>query len=186
MSKSYFDIAIGVVGLAASLLGIGYAIGQRKKLKDVSEKIDRSVSELSSNIDIDISEAVVNRAVTKAIERETTLAAARATANVVNAIESDISGQVRKAVNDTYQDIKKSVVEETVKKVEKIDISTLKKEVVEKAKEAVADKFDDSLDEVLSEFKENLGNVAKIYQSIASVFPGSASNNKGITFSLGA
>ena len=101
MSKSYFDIAIGVVGLAASLLGIGYAIGQRKKLKDVSEKIDRSVSELSSNINIDISEEVVNRAVTKAIERETSLAASRATVNVANAIGSDISGQVRKAVNDT-------------------------------------------------------------------------------------
>ena len=70
MSKSYFDIAIGVVGLAASLLGIGYAIGQRKKLNDISEKIDRSVNELSSNINIDISEEVVNRAVTKAIERE--------------------------------------------------------------------------------------------------------------------
>ena len=90
MSKSYFDIAIGVVGLAASLLGIGYAIGQRKKLKDVSEKIDRSVSELSSNINIDISEEVVNRAVTKAIERETSLAASRATVNVANAIESDM------------------------------------------------------------------------------------------------
>ena len=83
MSKSYFDIAIGVVGLAASLLGIGYAIGQRKKLNDISEKIDRSVNELSSNINIDISEEVVNRAVTKAIERETSLAASRDRKSVV-------------------------------------------------------------------------------------------------------
>lgn len=186
MSKSYFDIAIGVVGLAASVFGIGYAIGQRKKLNDIGEKIDRSVKELSSNIDVDISEAVVNRAVTKAIERETELAASRATANVVSAIESDISGRVRKAVNDTYQDIKKSVVEETAKKVEKIDISALKKEVVEKAKEAAADKFDDSLDEVLSDFKDNLGNVTKIYQSIANAFPNSNGTSKGISFSLGA
>lgn len=186
MSKSYFDIAIGVVGLAASVFGVGYAIGQRKKLNDISEKIDRSVKELSSNIDVDISETVVNRAVTKAIERETELAANRATTNVVNAIESDISSQVRKAVNETYQDIKKSVVEETAKKVEKIDISALKKEVVEKAKEAAADKFDDSLDEVLSDFKDNLGNVTKIYQSIANAFPNSNGTSKGISFSLGA
>lgn len=186
MSKSYFDIAIGVVGLAASVFGVGYAIGQRKKLNDISEKIDRSVKELSSNIDVDISEAVVNRAVTKAIERETELAANRATTNVVNAIESDISSQVRKAVNETYQDIKKSVVEETAKKVEKIDISALKKEVVEKAKEAATDKFDDSLDEVLSDFKDNLGNVTKIYQSIANAFPSSNIASKGISFSLGA
>ena len=76
--------------------------------------------------------------------------------------------------------------EETAKKVAKIDISSLKKEVVKKAKEAVAEKFDDSLDEVLSEFKDNLGNVAKIYQSIASVFPNSSSGGKAFTFSLGA
>lgn len=187
MNTSYFDIAIGVVGFAAGVFGIGYAIGKRKKLDDISEKIDRSVGELSSNIDIDISEDIINRAVTKAIERETSLAASRATSNVVSAIEADISGQVRKAVNDTYQDIKKSVVEETAKKVEKIDISALKKEVVEKAKTAAAEKFDDSLEDVLSEFKDNLGNVAKIYQSIANVFPGTtATNSKGITFSLGA
>lgn len=186
MSRSYIDIAIGVVGLAASLFGIGYAVGQRKKLNDISEKIDRSVDELSSNINIDISETVINRAVEKAIERETAVAANRATTNVVQAIESDISGQVKKAVDDTYQDIKKAVVGETAKKVEKIDISALKKEVIEKAKEAVADKFDDSLDDVLSEFRGNLESVTKIYQSIANVFPNATSVGKGITFSLGA
>ena len=183
MKNSYFDIAIGVVGLAASVFGIGYAFGQRKKLNDISEKINKSVDELSANIDVDIKAAVV---VTKAIERETNLAASRATTNVMNAIESDISSQVRKAVNDTYQDIRKSVVEETAKKVEKIDISALKKEVVEKAKEAAADKFDDSLDSVLEEFKDSLGNVSRIYQSIANVFPSSTAGNKGITFSLGS
>lgn len=186
MKNSYFDIAIGVIGLAASVFGIGYAFGQRKKLNDISEKINKSVDELSANIDVDIKAAVVERAVTKAIERETNLAASRATTNVMNAIESDISSQVRKAVNDTYQDIRKSVVEETAKKVEKIDISALKKEVVEKAKEAAADKFDDSLDSVLEEFKDNLGNVSRIYQSIANVFPSSTAGNKGITFSLGS
>lgn len=171
MKSSYFDIAIGVAGLAASVFGIGYAIGQRKKLNDISEKIDRSVSELSSNIDVDISEAVVDRALSRAIERETNIAASRAVDRAVKSISDDISRQVKKAVDDTYQDIRKSVVDETAKKVEKIDVQELKKEVVAKAKEAVADKFDNSLDDILDEFKSNLGNVARIYQSVAQVFP---------------
>ena len=43
-------------------------------------------------------------------------------------------------------------------------------EVVQKAKEQIAEKFDDKLDDLLEEFNGNLQNVGKIYKSIARSF----------------
>lgn len=56
------------------------------------------------------------------------------------------------------------------KNVAKIDEARLKREVVTKAKEQIAEKFDDKLDDILEEFNGNLQNVGKIYKSIAKSF----------------
>ena len=41
---------------------------------------------------------------------------------------------------------------------------------MQKAKEQIAEKFDDKLDDLLEEFNGNLQNVRKIYKSIARSF----------------
>ena len=56
------------------------------------------------------------------------------------------------------------------KNIAKIDEARLKREVVTKAKEQIAEKFDDKLDDILDEFNGNLQNVGKIYKSIAKSF----------------
>ena len=43
----------------------------------------------------------------------------------------------------------------------------MEREVVNKAKDAVVEKFDRKLDGLLDEFNDNLQNVQKIYSSIA-------------------
>ena len=62
------------------------------------------------------------------------------------------------------------VADQIAKNVAGIDESKLKKEVVQKAKEQIAEKFDDKLDDLLEEFNGNLQNVGKIYKSIARSF----------------
>lgn len=174
------DTTITMIGAAIGMLGIGYAIGQRKKLNDISTKIDKSIDELSTNINVDLSDTVVERAVDRAVEKETTFAARRAVDKVVKDIETDINTQVKNAVNTTYSDIRKAVVDETAKKVSQIDIQSLKNEVVKEAKEEVARKFDGSLNDILEDFSRNLNHVSQIYQSIARTFP----NGKELKFSL--
>ncbi len=59
---------------------------------------------------------------------------------------------------------------EITKNVAKIDEDRLKRDVVAKAKQQIADKFDDKLDGLLEEFNGNLQNVSRIYKSIANSF----------------
>ena len=56
---------------------------------------------------------------------------------------------------------------ELTNQIKRLDIKDVEQEVISKAKEAVAEKFDRRLDGLLDEFNANLNNVQKIYSSIA-------------------
>lgn len=174
------DLAIAMIGIVAGMLGVGYAIGQKKKLDDISNKVDKSIEELSADIDVDLSDAIIKRAIDRAVERETTFAVRRATDKVIKDIEENIDRQVKNAVDATYSDTRKAVVDETAKKVSQIDIQVLRNEVVKQAKDQVARKFDSNLNGILEDFNRELNHVSKIYRSIAQSFP----NSKELKFSL--
>ena len=53
-----FDSIIGLGVLAVGFIGVGYAIGARKKMNDICDKIDSSIEEVSGNIKVDISDGV--------------------------------------------------------------------------------------------------------------------------------
>ena len=78
----------------------------------------------------------------------------------------EIESRVGTAVKAQYDAISDGVADQIAKNVARIDESKLKKEVVQKAKEQIAEKFDDKLEE----FNGNLQNVGKIYKSIARSF----------------
>ena len=82
-------------------------------------------------------------------------------------VDREIRSEVEKSVHSSVNDIKSSVKTEIERQVKNIDISDMEREIVSQAKEAVADKFDRKLDDLLEEYNENLQNVKKIYGSIA-------------------
>lgn len=174
------DLAIAMIGIVAGMLGVGYAIGQKKKLDDISDKVDKSIEELSADIKVDLSDTFIKRAVDRAVDRETAFAVRRAVDKVVKDIEENIDRQVKNAVSVVYSDTRKAVVDETAKKVSQIDIQVLRNEVVKQAKDQVAQKFDGSLNGILEDFNRDLNHVSKIYQSIAQSFP----NGKELKISL--
>ena len=79
-----------------------------------------------------------------------------------------------------YESMETSVTRELEKQIMEINIDSLKDEVVEKAKEAASEKFNDSLDDVLNEFKERLNSITKVYKSIEETFSSKASGDKAI------
>ena len=151
-ADSFVGIGICILGL----VGVGYAIGVHSKMKVMCDRLDTSIDNLANNTEIDIPAKVIDQAVQKAVERESYSAVKRATEEVVADAKREIESRVGTAV--------------IAKNVARIDESKLKKEVVQKAKEQIAEKFDDKLDDLLEEFNGNLQNVGKIYKSIARSF----------------
>lgn len=93
----------------------------------------------------------------------------------------DIHNQVSVAVSNERDKIAKEVTDKIADRVAKIDEDSLRREVVEKAKEQISDKFDSKLDNLLDDFNSNLNNVSRIYSSIAQSMAG----NKEMIFKVG-
>ncbi len=168
--KTNLDSFVGVGICVLGLVGVGYAVGVRSRMKSMCDKLDITIDRLANDTDIDIPDKIIDQAVQRAVERESYNAVKRATDEVTCDIKQEIESRVGAAVKQQYTIISDSVTDQIAKNVAKIDETRLKKEVVQKAKEQIAEKFDDKLDGLLEEFNGNLQNVGRIYKSIAKSF----------------
>lgn len=146
--------AIGAAGY------IGYL---HSKINKISALIEVAVDDLSSNTEVTISQDILDLALQKAVDREVSYISAKISRDV----DKEIRSQIKYSVEEASSDIKDSVSTELAKQVKNIDISGMEREVIRKAKDAVAEKFDRKLDGILDDFNGNLENVQKIYSSIA-------------------
>jgi DNA primase large subunit len=161
----------GIAGMVIGLVSIAYTIyvqtrGDRS-YSLVAGLIGDSINKTSDDIKVEISEAIVEQATIKAVNREVEKIVKVASTNTEYAIRKDIYNEVKQAVDSSFTDVRKAVSDEVSRQVANIDMSRLKAEVKEKAKDLVIAKFDENLDSLLQDFNQSLSNVRKIYDSIA-------------------
>ena len=174
---------LGKIGIAAGIGALVYSMYNDIRINRIARNINVSVKELSDRTNVYATDAMVERAVEKAVERTTSRVAVDVKHRVEKKIEADVHKQVKDAMDGLYSDFKKSVSAEMTKQASAINLRELKAEVVEKAKEAAVEKFNDSLDDILDKFNSELDNVSKIYSSIADKI--TKKNDEGVTLRLG-
>lgn len=158
-------LIFGALGLA------GYAAWKShegtKKIDEISERIDKTVDDISKGIEISVDEPIIKEAVEKAVDREVRNQVKTTCETAVHEVEKDIRKDVAKAVNDKLESIEDDVEEEIKKQIGDIDISKAKNQVVKEASDKAAAKFNGELNDILGHYKNTLSNVSKIYQSIS-------------------
>ena len=183
--KFDINILVGLGGVAVGLVGIGYAIGSRKKLNDISERLDTKIDEISWNLesDVKIEKSVVEEAIDRAVERRVTREVDREVRRVADNTRRTIDSEVRSSIRAVYPDIRKSVTDKITSEVAKISAKDLENDIREEAKQKVVEKFEGQLDDILEKFNSDLMNVSKIYESIAKKLSGG--DSKDLKISLG-
>ena len=96
---------------------------------------------------------------------------------------TDIQRAVKSEVDSAHSTIVSSVSVTLAKQAADIDMQKLKKEVKEKAKEMIVEKFDDNLESLLGEFNNKLSDISKIYSSIAESM--TKKQGSGTTLTIG-
>jgi hypothetical protein len=177
MSK--FDNMVGLLGVSAGLIGVGYALATRSKMAKISEKLDLSIEELANNTAVNIPDSMIERATEKAVERAVKDAVAKATDAMLKEVKRDIHKQVSDAIESEYSDIKEAVLEAVTNEVAKIDTKRVRADVEKAAKEAVLEKLDTNMDDILENFNDQLKNTSRIYNSIADSMTKYKSNEGG-------
>lgn len=161
INRAKLVLGLAFISAGASVAG---AICNHLKLRKELDKMARS---MANSVDVKVPEEVVNKAINIAVDREVSNCAIKAARDASNMIASDIRKKAEVAVNNEYANIRNDVKSALTKKVGDLDISEIREEVVEKAKDEAATRFKNDLDKVLDTYSENLKNVGKIYQSIA-------------------
>lgn len=172
MTKNDVNMLLGV-GIIAGWVGtIVYAIDAHKKLNDVAGKLDTSVEDLARKSRIDIPDKVIQDAVMDAADRKYDKAMMDATKTAIQKARNDIDSKITAVVNQEFEAQKSEVAKELRHKINSLDISTIRKQVVEEAKDTAAEKFKSDLDDILKKHNEELESVTKIYSSIAEKMGG--------------
>lgn len=174
--KNWEYIILGALGV----FGIGYGVAMRTKMAKVSERLDKSIDDLAGNTDIDISDDVVNLAVTKAADTAAKTAVEKATNDALEALKKDIRLAVSDAVEKEYENIKDEVLKKATEAAAKIDVARVRRDV----ERAAVTKYEANLDDILARFNDNLSNTSKIYSSIASAITRPTETGKEVVLKL--
>ena len=181
-TNNNFTTAIScIIGLA----GIGYAMFTHNKMAKISAKLDKGIDELADNVDVDISEEMIKKAVEKAVAEETKRAVTKATNDIMYEAKEDIRVSVAAAVNTEYARIQESVLKEITASAARIDVDKVRRDVEKAAEEAALKKFDANLDDVLKRFNANLDKTDRVYDVIRTMMTPNTNLNREFILKLG-
>lgn len=164
------SIAIGACGIIVGAIGIGYGIGQKKKVDDISDRLDQKINEIADIVDVDIADAVIDEAVKVAVDREAKTAVQKAISNIISSTKAEMANQITLEIDRQKAMIRDDVTKEVTRQVSRLSINELKETVVEQAKTEAMEKLQSSMDDILQGFTNNLSQVGTIYQTIAQAF----------------
>lgn len=166
LARDGFKIALGIGAVAAGI-GVVYCVG---KVNAMDKLLDGSIKDLSKRTPVNVSDSLVRAATERAVEK----AVASASSSVSAEVRDDMSRQIRLSVADSvknmYGTIKDQVSKEVANKVARLDISDLREQVKDMAKDEIIDRMNLDMDDVLADYNRQLESVGKIYSSIAETF----------------
>lgn len=132
----------------------------------------KKISEIAKNLSVDIPEKVLNRAIDIAVTDACNREIESGKRIAIAAVKDEIKSQVKKAVDKETDKLKPKVEDEINRQVKRIDIDDVRKEVISEAKDKVARKFENDLDDILDKHNEELDKITRIYSSIADKLEG--------------
>ena len=174
--KKSMEFYMNAAGWVIGLVGAGYAVGVHCKMNALAKKLDSKIDRLADDAAIQIPEYIIKDAVDKAVVNRTDYAIQRATSAAITDIHAETARQVKSAINKEYVTLQGSVKKEIKDQLGRIDISDLREEVKDEAKNHLAE----SMEDILDDFNDNLKNVKKIYGSISDAITGNQSGKETV------
>lgn len=169
-------VLLGIGGVTAGLIGLGFGIYNFVQLKDMSTKIGIAVKDLKDMTHVEVSEAVINKVVNdkadKVVTEELRRSAEKAASEVLEQARKEISNRVSEAVRKASEMIETGVKEQYEKELAYINIDDLMKEVKGEARKKIMKRFDGELDSILGDYTANLQNLKKAYSVFADAVKG--------------
>lgn len=178
MSNNTFE-TMGAFGIVLGAIGLVWGIFQTKKSNDVAKKLDISMAELEKRTPISISEDMVKKAATNAIDREVSRVVTATANNVRNDIKDVIRKKVNTEIEKNIDGIHDRVEDKIDELISEIDESAFIADMKAEAKKAMLAKYNGCLDGIAGDFKDRLNDFGTLIHRFVANPIEQKSNNSG-------
>lgn len=127
-----------------------------KKVAEINETLKKKVDGIAESLDVDIPDEIVEAALRKAADTEAQVRIAATSKKVMDEYSVTLRSEVRKSVDLAYANTKVDVKNELTKQISNIDISGIKREIVNESKIKIENELDDAVKKIKNEFEEKL------------------------------
>lgn len=174
--KLLINLSAVAAGVIASIV---YSNNRARKTEErFLRAVDDAAEKLSGEIEVDIPEEMVNRALQIAIVRDSEKFVKQAVANIQKETTNNLETEIKTEVNKAYSDVKSQIREKLNTAVGKVDISEVRKEVVADAKYEAAKRLRSDMDDILNDYKKSVEKAKEELEDTLSDCKGSIEDSK--------
>lgn len=162
---------IFTIGSIALLVGsFIWSVRTNHNARQLAKKLDVTIDDLSNRTDVSVEQSVISAAVDKAVNKSLSEKIETATKEASRIAAASIREEAKSCVTKAYGDVKGVVKKELMNRVKSLDISEIKDEIVDAAKEKVYERLDSDIEEIVQKHDDDLGSVSKVYKVLAKRF----------------
>ena len=161
------SVAFAIISILTAGASAACAFYTSQKAGRIVKKLDSKIDSISDDIDIDVQSSIVESAISKAVDKAVDAEVDKSVSWVKKDVDARVKREVTDAIGKAYPDIKRSLEEQLTEQLKDIDISSIKEDVLEKTAEIAADRFDNDLDKITTEYTNKLAKMSDLYMSVA-------------------
>lgn len=161
------SIGTAVIGVGTSIYSFFKQKKSEERVTELEAKLEKKIDGVADGLEIEVPEEIVISAVKRAADGEATKAVKKATDELMAGYRQDIRIEVRKVVDLAYENAKADVKTELLKQIDDLDISGIKKTVIEEASEKAKRKLDQELQGIANKFSNDLESSSKILKLVS-------------------
>jgi hypothetical protein len=151
--------------LATVFVALFYdAVDSRKTLREREKKykidLETAKKQVTDEVARGIHNDILQAAINKAADRKVDSVLQRAQNDAVNTVKNMIRGEVNSTINTSWSRMKNNIADDLVRRANTFDISDIRKEAVDLAKEKISEAIIGSVDQAVDDFKDRLNDRA--------------------------
>lgn len=159
--------ALGLGVLTGFIGTIIYAAVVTHKLSVISNKLDKSVNDLYLDKDIQIPDELIKKSVERAATEEARFHVEREFASACKQVVAQYHDDIQNIVNEEFEAQKDQVALTIKHKIDAIDLSSIRKEVIKGVDAACTEKLRGDLEEISDKYTKQLDAMVDIYTTVA-------------------
>lgn len=162
-NKEIGVLALSVCGFCLSIIAVILDAKRGKQINKVTDMIGATVDELADGVEVDIAKEFIEEATKRHVERRVDQMLPGVKNDVVRSATEAFKAAVDSEINKQYIDTRGEVKRALKERIGRIDIDSVKREVIEESEAWAKDQFKEDLSRVVDKYVDRLEDASDVW-----------------------